>query len=42
MDHIEAVTQADVRRALDRYPAAASQVITAFGPLDTAALGLEA
>jgi predicted Zn-dependent peptidase len=42
MDRIEAVTLADVRRVLDRYPAAASQVITAYGPLEAAALGVEA
>lgn len=41
MERIEKVTVADVRRALDRYPVTASQVITAYGPLDAAALGLE-
>jgi predicted Zn-dependent peptidase len=42
MDRIEAVTLADVRRVLDRYPATAAQVITAYGPLEAAALGVEA
>jgi predicted Zn-dependent peptidase len=41
MERIEKVTVADVRRALDRYPVSASQVITAYGPLDASALGLE-
>jgi predicted Zn-dependent peptidase len=41
MERIEAVTLADVRRALDRYPPTASQVITAYGPLEAAALGVE-
>ncbi|HEX9037136.1 MAG TPA: pitrilysin family protein [Ktedonobacterales bacterium] len=39
MNRIEAVTLADVRRALDRFPVTASQVITAYGPLEAAALG---
>ena len=40
MERIERVTLADVRRALDRFPVTASQVITTYGPLDAAALGL--
>jgi predicted Zn-dependent peptidase len=41
MERIEAVTLADVRRVLDRYPVTASQVITAYGPLEAATLGFE-
>jgi predicted Zn-dependent peptidase len=40
MARVEKVTLADVRRALDRFPLTASQVITTYGPLDAAALGL--
>ena len=41
MAQIEAVTLADIRRVLDRYPVTERQVFTAYGPLDTAALGVE-
>jgi predicted Zn-dependent peptidase len=40
MQRIEAVTLADTRRVLERYPINASQVIAAYGPLEAAALGL--
>ena len=40
MDRIEAVTLADVRRALDRFPVNANQTIMAYGPLEASALGL--
>lgn len=41
MARIEAVTLADIRRTLDRYPPTASQVIIAYGPQDAAAIGLD-
>lgn len=41
MDAIEAVTVEDVRRTLARFPISSRQVITTYGPLDAAALGLE-
>ena len=41
MAQIEAVTLADIRRVLDRYPVTERQVFTAYGPLDAAALGVE-
>ena len=42
MDRIEAVTLADVRRTLDRFPVRDKQTILAYGPLDAAALNLPA
>ncbi len=42
MDRIEAVTLADVRRTLDRFPVNANQTIMAYGPLEATALGLAA
>ena len=42
MDRIEAVTLADVRRTLDRFPVRDKQTILAYGPLDAAALNLQA
>lgn len=39
MNLIEAVTLADVRRALDRFPVTANQTIMAYGPLEASALG---
>lgn len=41
MARIEAVTLADIRRVLDRYPVTERQVLMAYGPLDAAALGAE-
>ena len=38
---IEKVQLADVRRVLDRFPFTAHQVLTTYGPLDSAALGVE-
>lgn len=40
MDRIEAVTLADVRRTLDRYPTEAKQTIMGYGPLEATAFGL--
>lgn len=40
MNRIEAVTVADVRRTLDRYPINANQTTMAYGPLEASALGL--
>ena len=42
MAEIEKVTVADARRVLDRFPLTERQVLTAYGPLDAAALGLPA
>ena len=42
MDRIEAVTLADVRRTLDRYPVHDRQTIMAYGPLEAAAFNLPA
>ena len=39
---IEAVTLADVRRVLDRFPCDGHQVLTTYGPLDGAAFGINA
>lgn len=39
---IEAVTLADVRRVLDRFPVTEHQVLTTYGPLDGAAFGVNA
>jgi predicted Zn-dependent peptidase len=39
---IEAVTLADVRRVLDRFPCTEHQVLTTYGPLDGAAFGVTA
>jgi predicted Zn-dependent peptidase len=39
---IEAVTLADVRRVLDRFPCTAHHVLTTYGPLDEAAFGVSA
>jgi predicted Zn-dependent peptidase len=39
---IEAVTLADIRRVLDRFPVTAPHVFTAYGPLEAAAFGLPA
>jgi predicted Zn-dependent peptidase len=41
MAEIERVTLADVRRVLDRYPYTGTHVLTAYGPLDAAAFGLD-
>src|SRR5262249_40918645 len=38
---IEAVTQADVRRVLERFPVTAAHVFTAYGPLEASAFGAE-
>ncbi len=40
MAEIEAVTLADVRRVLDRYPYTANSVLATYGPLDASAFGL--
>jgi predicted Zn-dependent peptidase len=37
---IEAVTLADIRRVLDRFPVTAPHVFTAYGPLEAPAFGL--
>ncbi len=37
---IEAVTLADIRRVLDRFPVTAPHIVTAYGPLAAAAFGL--
>jgi predicted Zn-dependent peptidase len=37
---IEAVTLADIRRVLDRFPVTAQHVFTAYGPLEASAFGL--
>ncbi len=42
MAEIEAVTVADVRRVLDRFPTTQRQVFTAYGPLEATAFGLGA
>lgn len=42
MDRIEAVSLADIRRVLDRYPANALQTIVAYGPMEADALGFGA
>ena len=42
MAQIEAVTLEDIRRVLDRYPVTERHIFTAYGPLDAAALGVEA
>ena len=42
MEQIEAVTLADIRRVLDRFPLTQKPVSLAYGPLDAAALGYEA
>lgn len=42
MAEIERVTVEDVRRVLDRFPLTERQVLTAYGPLEAAAFGLEA
>ena len=39
---IEAVTLADVRRVLDRFPCTEHHVLTTYGPLDGAAFGVSA
>ena len=41
MDEIEGVTVADVRRVLDRFPLTERQILTAYGPLEPAAFGVE-
>lgn len=41
MDEIEGVSVADVRRVLDRYPLTERQILTAYGPLEPAAFGVE-
>ncbi len=41
MARIEAVTTADIRRVLDRFPTTGRQVLLAYGPLDAQALGVE-
>ena len=41
MDEIEGVTVADIRRVLDRYPLTERQILTAYGPLEPAAFGVE-
>lgn len=41
MDEIERVSVADVRRVLDRYPLTERQILTAYGPLEPAAFGVE-
>lgn len=38
---IEAVTLADVRRVLDRFPCTEHHVLTTYGPLDGAAFGVD-
>lgn len=40
IDEIEAVTVADVRRVLDRFPCTENHVLTTYGPLDGAAFGI--
>jgi predicted Zn-dependent peptidase len=42
MAEIEAVTVADVRRVLERFPLTERQVFTAYGPLEASAFGLNA
>ena len=39
---IEAVTLADIRRVLDRFPCTEHHVLTTYGPLDGAAFGVSA
>lgn len=41
MAEIEAVTLADIRRVLDRFPLTQKPVFLAYGPLDARALGVE-
>jgi predicted Zn-dependent peptidase len=40
MEEIERVTQADIRRVLDRFPYTDRQVLLAYGPLEAAALSV--
>ncbi len=40
IDEIEAVTVADVRRVLDRFPCTENHVLTTYGPLDGVAFGI--
>jgi predicted Zn-dependent peptidase len=42
VDAIEAVTVEDIRRTLARYPISERLIITAYGPLEAQALGLDA
>lgn len=42
MEEIERVTVDDIRRVLDRFPLTQHEVLTTYGPLDDAALGIKA